>query len=250
MNINVLTYNIHHGRGVNKQLNLNRIAEAIEVSGADIIGLNEVDKHFSKRSEFIDQIGWLANQLNMYQAFCPSLSLKFKKTGTVRQYGNALLSRYPIVNEKSYRFNLFPGFTEGRSLLDSTIQINKEFLKIIVTHLSLNPLLHRKQTDFIVNEYNRAPLPTIIMGDWNMKPESKEWKKITHDFQDVWTIAGTGTGFTYPSLRPRSRLDYIFASHHFRIIGAEIISNIPKSSDHLPLKANLYLEKKFSVIGN
>jgi endonuclease/exonuclease/phosphatase family metal-dependent hydrolase len=77
------------------------------------------------------------------------------------------------------------------------------------------------------------------MGDWNMKPESLEWRKITREFQDVWNITGIGAGYTYPSLRPRSRLDYLFVSPHFRVIDTEIITNNPKVSDHLPLKATV-----------
>lgn len=237
--ITVATFNIHHGRGIDKQLDLNRIAEVIEASGADIIGLNEVDNHFSSRSGYEDQISWLATQLNMNHAFSPSLSLRFTKSATERQYGNALLSRYPIMNEKNYRFTLIPGLTEGRSLLEATIQMNENFLNVYVTHLSLNPLLHRKQTAFVVNRFQITPMPTILMGDWNMKPESKAWTKITREFQDVWTIAGKGEGFTYPSHRPRSRLDYLFISNHFHVVDTEIITHIPKSSDHLPLKATI-----------
>lgn len=50
-------------------MDLYRIAEVIAKSDADIIGLNEVDRHFSKRSDYEDQINWLAKQLNMDSAF-------------------------------------------------------------------------------------------------------------------------------------------------------------------------------------
>ncbi|MGM0923077.1 MAG: endonuclease/exonuclease/phosphatase family protein [Bacillota bacterium] len=239
LEFNVMTFNIHHGKGMDKQLDLCRIAEVIQKSDVDIIGLNEVDKHFSKRSDYEDQISWLAKQLNMNQTFSPSLSITSKNSTNIRQYGNALLSRYPIVNEKRHLFNFIPGFIEGRSLLEATIEINEKFFQVNVTHLSLNPILHRKQSDFIVNQCHKAPHPMIIMGDWNMRPESKGWRKITGEFQDAWHLAGKGTGFTYPSIRPRSRLDYLFVSHHFRVIEAEIITNFPIASDHLPLKAIL-----------
>jgi endonuclease/exonuclease/phosphatase family metal-dependent hydrolase len=91
----------------------------------------------------------------------------------------------------------------------------------------------------MINQFINSSDPTIIMGDWNMKPESRDWRKITHEFQDAWNIAGKGAGFTYPSLRPRSRLDYLFVSPHFRVINADIITNNPKASDHLPLKATV-----------
>jgi endonuclease/exonuclease/phosphatase family metal-dependent hydrolase len=175
----------------------------------------------------------------MHQTFSPSLSLKSKNSTTVQQYGNALLSRYPIVTKKSYRFDFIHGLIEGRSLLEATIQINKQLLQICVTHLSLNPFLHNKQTDFIVNQLHKYSHPVIIMGDWNMKPGSRGWRKITRELQDVWHTAGKGEGYTYPSFRPTIRLDYIFVSRSFRVVEAEVVTIMPKGSDHLPLKATL-----------
>ncbi len=232
-----MTYNIHHGKGMDKQVDLDRIAEVIERSDADIIGLNEVDKHFSKRSRYEDQIRWLAKQLNMEQAYSPSLSLKSKKT--MRQYGNALLSRYPIVKNNSYPFNFISGLVERRSLLETTIEANKQLFQINVTHLSLNPFLHKKQTDFILNQACNCSHPIIIMGDWNMRPRSREWRKVTRNLQDVWSVLGEGAGYTYPSRRPRMRLDYIFASQNLRVVEAELVKTIPEASDHLPIKVTL-----------
>ncbi|WP_367949330.1 endonuclease/exonuclease/phosphatase family protein [Bacillus sp. FJAT-29790] len=203
------------------------------------MGLNEVDKFFSKRSLFEDQIGWLAKQLSMEHAFSPSISIKSKTSTKIRQYGNALLSRHPIVTKKSHSFNFISGLTEGRSLLDAAIQINKQLFQINVTHLSLNPFLHKKQIDFIVNQHYKNPHPIIIMGDWNMRPGSRGWRNLTHHFQDVWQIGGKGEGYTYPSHRPRSRLDYVFVSQNLKVVEAEVITNMPQASDHLPLKATL-----------
>jgi endonuclease/exonuclease/phosphatase family metal-dependent hydrolase len=237
-----MTFNIHHGKGTDYKVDLYRIAEVIEKSDADIIGLNEVDKHFSERSYYEDQISWLAKQLNMNYTFSPSLSLKPKNLLTVRQYGNALLSRYPIVTKNSYLFDFISGVIEGRSLLEATIQINNQLLLVNVTHLSMNPFLHKKQTDFILNRLRDYSYPFIIMGDWNMKPGSRGWRKMTRETQDAWNMAGTGAGHTYPSLRPIVRLDYIFVSHHFQVLKAEVITKTANASDHLPLKATLFYQ--------
>lgn len=234
-----MAYNIHHGKGLDKQVDLNRIAEVIEKGDADIIGLNEVDKHYSNRSNYEDQIKWLAKTLNMDFAFSPSISLKSGNSTTVRQYGNGLLSRYSIVSHKTHLFNFMPGLIEGRSLLETTIQINKKLVQVIVTHLSLNPFLHRKQTDFILKQYHHHSLPMIIMGDCNMRPKSRDWNKITDQFQDVWHLAGIGNGYTYPSLRPKLRLDYIFISPNIQVLETEVVTKLPQASDHLPLKATL-----------
>ena len=236
-----MTYNIHHGKGMDKQIDLYRIAEVIEKSDVDIVGLNEVDKHFAKRSYYEDQVNWLAKQLNMYQAFSPAISLTSKHSTNVRQYGNALLSRYPIVNKRSYSFKFISGLAEGRSLLEATIQIEKKLVRFYVTHLSLNSFLHRKQSDFIVNQLHKCSHPMIIMGDWNMRPGSRGWRKITREFLDVWYLAGNGAGFTYPSHRPRLRLDYLFVSPYFQVVEVELVTSLSKASDHLPLKATLSL---------
>jgi endonuclease/exonuclease/phosphatase family metal-dependent hydrolase len=240
LKIKVMTFNIHHGKGVDKQANLSRIAEVIDICDADIIGLNEVDRHFSKRSLYEDQARWLANQLKMNYAFSPSISKQSKSGKETRQYGNALLSPYPIIKKKTHQINELSGIIEGRSLLDATIQINKQSVEINVTHLSLNPLLHRKQTDFILNHHHKNSNPVILMGDLNMRPGSKGWSKLAEEFQDAWHLKGKGAGCTYPAHRPRARLDYIFASHDFSVSDARIVTKIPNASDHLPVIATLY----------
>ncbi len=241
-----MTYNIHHCRGTDNRVDVDRIAQLISRSDSDIVGLNEVDKQFSRRSAYKDQIEWLAKQLNMEQAFSPSLSIKSSRTTSLRQFGNAILSRYPIVTRTSQPFDFLSGFMEGRSLLNTAIQINKKLVQFSVTHFSLNPFLHRLQTNFVLNELNRSPYPTILMGDFNMTPRSKGWRKITSQFQDVWQMAGNGKGYTYPAFRPSLRLDYIFASPSLGITNAKVVTHTPKASDHLPLQATLFFNKKGS----
>ncbi len=242
MVIKVMTFNIHHGKGMDKQANLHRIAEVVDICEADIIGLNEVDSRFSKRSLYEDQAAWLANQLKMDYFFSPSISRSSKRSAEIREYGNALLSRFPIIKKKSHVFNKIAGM-EGRSLLDATIRINKQPIQINVTHLSINPFLHKKQTDFIVSHHHQTANPIILLGDWNMKPGSKGWRKLTGQFQDAWHIGGKGQGCTYPSPRPRLRLDYIFARHDFKIADAEVVTKMPVASDHLPVTATLFFKK-------
>lgn len=242
LELKVMTFNIHHGQGMDKQANLYRIAEIIDRCDADIVGLNEVDKHFSNRSRYEDQISWLAKHLKMEQAFSPSISKKSKNVPRIREYGNALLSRYPILSKKNQSINLLPGFTEGRSILDVLIRINEQIVQIFVTHLSLNPFLHRIQRDFIINQLHKNSCPKIIMGDWNMRPGSKGWRKITSLVQDAWHIGGKGAGYTYPSLHPRTRLDYIFVDQRIKVVETKVVTISPEASDHLPIIARLIME--------
>ncbi|QKY70387.1 endonuclease/exonuclease/phosphatase family protein [Lentibacillus sp. CBA3610] len=63
--VRIATYNMHTGIGTDGHYNLDRLANTIRESGADIIGLQEVDVHWGSRSEFENQIEMLADTLNM-----------------------------------------------------------------------------------------------------------------------------------------------------------------------------------------
>ena len=49
IDVKVMSYNIHHAVGQDGVLDLERIAKVIEDSGAEIIGLQEVDNHWGER---------------------------------------------------------------------------------------------------------------------------------------------------------------------------------------------------------
>ncbi|AGT32015.2 hypothetical protein M493_08700 [Geobacillus genomosp. 3] len=241
MELCVMTFNIRHGKGMDGKVDLRRIAAVIKQSGADIIGLNEVDRYFSRRSHYEDQIGWLARELRMHHAFSPSVSWRAKQPGVIRQYGNGLLSRYPITARQHHALRAALGMGEGRSVLEAIVSVHGQPLAVYVTHFSLNPLLHRKQTDFLIERLHRQSVPFLVMGDWNMRPGSRPWQRMAREADDIWKKVGTGSGDTYPSLRPRRRLDYIFVSRQLHAAGAQVVTIMPTASDHLPLKAVLRL---------
>ncbi|MFC4546711.1 endonuclease/exonuclease/phosphatase family protein [Paenactinomyces guangxiensis] len=239
--IKVLTFNIHHGRGTDRQKNIDRTLQVLKESDADLIGLNEVDKHFSKRSYHEDQISWLAHHLQMYHAFGPTLTLKSRRYNRIRQFGNAFLSRYPIVSQTNHRLHFYGGKIGGRGLLEMSVHVHHQPVQVYVTHLSLNPFLHHKQTNFIIGQLMNHHQPVILLGDWNMKPHSRGWKKLTQYLTDASTVSERKRSYTFPSFHPKTQLDYIFTSHHFQVASTKVIKKIPAASDHLPLMATLVL---------
>lgn len=241
MEFKALTFNIHHGRGLDGKLNLRRIAEVIQESRADLIGLNEVDRSFSRRSGYVDQVCWLSDKLNLYHAFGAAVTTSPNRT-SIGQYGNAFLSRYPIVKHINHTFSSSNRrFVEGRSLLEADVLFQKQLLKVFVTHLSLNPWKRSQQVDMILSKCKQTELPVILMGDWNMQPETKIWRKVTSSFIDVCYFAHQSPCRTFPSLRPKVQLDYIFVSEHFHIDSVQVINHSRKASDHMPIKAELRL---------
>ena len=233
----ILTFNIHHGKGLDRNLNLNRIKEVIRLSQADIIGLNEVDQAFSRRSQFVDQAKWLANGLEMNYIFGPTISIPKAHSAAVRQYGNALLTRFPIVSSRNHKFDFLPRYVEDRGLLEVDVQVKNTMLTCFVTHLSFAPLQHVKQTAFIIEKVKKKSFPTIVMGDWNMKPSSASWRLLNTFLNDV--NDGQGRNHTFPSNRPFMKLDYIFVSKKLKVIRAEALKIDVLASDHLPYLAEI-----------
>ena len=136
--LTVMTYNIHHGAGIDGVLDLERIAVLIEKSGADVVGLQEVDRHWSERSNWVDQPAWFAKRLKMHYAYAANLDLPPVNPGEPRrQYGTAILSKYPI---KDFTNTLLPLYPTGeqRGLAVATIKVRGADLRFANTHLTSN----------------------------------------------------------------------------------------------------------------
>lgn len=246
-NLRVMTYNIHHGQGIDGKLDLDRIASVIDQAGADLICLNEVDNNFGPRSNFVNQAKYLAESLDMHYVFGPALSLGSEENPNL--YGNAILSKYPI--KKSSNHNLVtPTGSETRACLAATVSIGKIEYTFLATHLD-----HRK-TDVRVNQakdiiaiISSIPPPVILGGDFNCPPPdasnsdiSKPIVIILDKLKSSFEIAGTGPSDTFGSGR---KIDYIFISSDLeeKVKNANVIrtplTNV--ASDHLPMIAKFEL---------
>ncbi|WP_078429145.1 endonuclease/exonuclease/phosphatase family protein [Alkalihalobacterium alkalinitrilicum] len=228
-----LSFNIRHGLGTDRRVDLHRIAKIIKQSDADIIGLNEVDKTFSKRSHFIDQTSWLAEQLQMECVFAPAISFQSRKVER-REYGNALFSRYPIIHSNNHIVRLRPLLCEPRSIIEATIQINQTLVKALVTHFSLNPLLRRKQMRKVI-ELSTQERPNVLMGDFNCRPYSKDYYEVAKHYNNTCAKRIQKELGTFPSRKPKYQLDYIFVNEKFEVIYSDVISTYKEASDHLPI---------------
>ncbi|OLO28196.1 hypothetical protein BTR23_18115 [Alkalihalophilus pseudofirmus] len=243
--LKLLSFNIRHGLGTDRRVDLHRIAKIIKQSDADIIGLNEVDKSFSKRSHFIDQTSWLAEQLQMESIFAPAISIRSRKVEQ-REYGNALFSRYPIKDTKKHIVRLRPFLCEPRSIIESTIQINQTLVKALVTHFSLHPLLRRKQLNKVL-ELSTSELPTLLMGDFNCRPYSRDYNKLVSSFNNTCDKRIQKELGTYPSRKPKFQLDYIFVNDQFDVIYSDVITTYKEASDHLPITSLVKIKNNLSI---
>ncbi|AZO93199.1 endonuclease [Halocella sp. SP3-1] len=212
--IKIMTYNIQHGRGINGKLALDRIAGVIKDSGADIVGLNEVDQR-QKRSNFVDQVAYLAERLDMNYVFGPTLK------GISGNYGNAILSRFPIESAENYL--LTSKNSEARALLTTEVNLSaNKSITVFVTHLSIEQQDRKQQMEEIEDYISQEKDSYILMGDFN--------KILDLSFGLTPLISGLKS---FPADLPSEEIDLFFASQDITLKEAKIINT--KASDHLPV---------------
>lgn len=252
MKLKVVTYNICHGLGIDAKQDLKRSIEVIRQSGADLVGLQEVDRHFGERSNWMDQPAQLAKALGMYVAYGPNLDLDPLPANPAsrRQYGTAILSRYPIAYSHNHPLPqvIMPGaWNETRGLLEAHVQIEGRTLRFMNTHLGLmarersvqvGVLLELLKTD------NARQLGTIVTGDFNAEPDSPELGLLRNAVRDTYAEAHNGAHVNTfmvrsdnGSIHAARCIDYIYCSPEIRVRGAAVLQTY--ASDHLPLEASL-----------
>jgi endonuclease/exonuclease/phosphatase family metal-dependent hydrolase len=240
--LRIMTWNIQAGgRG------LDDVAATIREMKPDIVGLQEVDVHWSDRSRFADQAADLAAALGMHVSFAPIYRIPNANAALpVRQYGVALLSRFAIVQarndsltrlstqEQNASATLMPG------LLEALVDVEGRRVRLFVTHLDYraDPSVRVAQVAEMLRYIGRPDEPTILLGDLNATPAATELQPLFRVLQDTWRA---GPGLTYPADKPAKRIDYVLASSHFEIIAATVGS--AQASDHRPVLAELRLQR-------
>jgi endonuclease/exonuclease/phosphatase family metal-dependent hydrolase len=240
LRLRVATFNIHHGASPDEALDLERVARVVEALRVDAVGLQEVDRHWSERSGLVDQPAWLARRLRMHHAYGANLDLDPLEPGQPRrQYGTAILSRWPIAAAENTPLPKFEGH-EQRGLLRARLLVRGTGVMVATTHLQHNDNAERElQAARIVELLGEDPKRTILTGDLNAVPGTPEITTLTGALDDVWPRAGDGEGLTYSSLDPHARIDYVLASRDVRPATAEVVMRDPEASDHLPVVAEL-----------
>ncbi|WP_088052386.1 endonuclease/exonuclease/phosphatase family protein [Virgibacillus dakarensis] len=243
----VATYNLHAGIGTDGKYDLDRIAATIRDMDAEVIGLQEVDVHWGDRSNNENTIKLLAEKLDMEYFFAPIYDFDPASAGEPRrQYGVAILSKYPIVSAANRNITrlstqdpdpepkLAPGFLEAQ------ININGANVWFYVTHLDYrgDPSVREMQVQDMLkvmseHQYN------ILVGDMNAAAEADELQPLFLWFSDSWAMTESGNGYTYPAASPEKRIDMILASPRMKVNNVQVYSSL--ASDHLPVAADITL---------
>jgi endonuclease/exonuclease/phosphatase family metal-dependent hydrolase len=235
--LRVVTYNIHkgvQGVGMGRRLEIHNLGHAVEQFDADIVCLQEVRKsHRGEASHFtrwpdLPQADFLAPE--GYEAV-------YRTNAVTRhgEHGNALLSRWPILNHQhedvsDHRF-------EQRGLLHVELTAHDRQVHVVVAHFGLIPASRSRQAEqvcrFIAREVP-PDMPLLVAGDFN------DWgSRVDRVFHAAGLVAfKSPSAATYPSRMPLVQLDCVYA-RGLRPLRVEVPRGPiwGRMSDHLPLIA-------------
>jgi len=286
-NMLAVTYNIQWGKGRDGRIDLNRIAKTIEK--ADIIALQEVERHWREQA-CPDQVQRLLELLPGFDhVYGPAMDLGQGLGKPRRQFGNLILSRYPIMSTRNMPLparSVIGHVNDQQAFLEAVVDIGHKKIRIYNVHLNyLSPDQRLEQIEMLLDFVRKAPgrggaitapgksvlgpedefanlgvspLPempddAILLGDFNMTPQSAEYAMIAGEwsaiygrltaefnFSDALTVVGfpENQGVTFPAnaLEPAMRLDHCFVSRGLvKSVKKAWIDHEVDGSDHQPV---------------
>lgn len=233
MELKLMTYNIQHGclhlRKPEHIIDLPAMAEAIRGENPDIVVLNEVcglgDGSVRYRTAQAEAI---AACLGYHCFFGRSIMEQGKNP-----YGNAVLSRYPIVEAAVIPIpDAKPGI-ESRTITRCVIDIEGTPFVVFGSHFGLCAEEHRAAVATVLQVTAAETLPFAFMGDLNMTPDDPNLAPL---FEALASKDTTPDGaFSFPSHDPDCRIDYIFTSPCMKIRETVVVPVVV--SDHRPVTA-------------
>jgi endonuclease/exonuclease/phosphatase family metal-dependent hydrolase len=241
--VRILTYNVHRCVGVDRRLDVARVADVIAAQAPDIVALQELDVGRA-RTGGVDQAHRLAQRLGM--AFHFNAALRVEE----ELYGDAILTALPERLIKAGPVPGHPRFSrlEPRGALWVGVEVGGKELQVINTHLGLLPREQQIQAaalagpDWLGSAAADAPL--VLVGDFNATPRTVVYRTFAARLTEARRAARRARRSpTFPSSLPILAIDHVFVSAG---VGVDAVTTPldPLSrvaSDHLPLVVDLRL---------
>ena len=234
VDLTIVTYNINHGEGIDGLYSSIRIARTLEQYEPDLVALQEVDMGTNRVNQDL-QVEIIAKHLEMFYLFGKTVNY------IGGEYGNAILSKYPIIS--SQNSDISPhNAPEKRRLLRATIDLGFKTLKFYSTKFGImdDEIIYNSQRIGKFIKRMEPNDPVIFGGDFGVKPYSLLLKDLMYSMIDLGTRFNNQST-TYPTMLMSRRLDYILINKYVEpveyLIPLDSLSTI--SSDHLPIVAKV-----------
>jgi len=250
MRLRVLTYNIHRAIGVDRRFRPARVVDILRHYDADVALLQEVDEG-APRSRELDLARELA-EASGYPHRAAGYNVTLRRKG---RYGNATLSRFPIVRERN--IDLTIGGRKRRGCQHTTVEVPAPNggpagrLEVFNLHLGLSARERELQVALLVDSQEfrciEGGCTSLVAGDFN------DWRSRLRPIFTIGMRFGAATDLghrangalpTFPSFSPRGPLDRIYFRGRLKLdrCWSSRMKVAKLASDHLPVIAD------FSVV--
>jgi endonuclease/exonuclease/phosphatase family metal-dependent hydrolase len=241
LQLRVLTYNIHRAIGVDRRFRPERIVEVLRHYDADLVLLQEVDEG-APRSRELDLAKELA-EASEYPFYAVGHNVSLRRG----RYGNATLSRFPILRERNIDLSVAESWIR-RGCQHTSIELAAgRSLEVFNLHLGLSARERFKQVSLLARSHELGGVTPgtamLVGGDFN------DWRSL------LWPVFTNGLGFqcatdggngrrrtirTYPSFSPQGPLDRIYYRGPLQLAGVRrcLLKVSRVASDHLPVIAD------------
>jgi endonuclease/exonuclease/phosphatase family metal-dependent hydrolase len=239
--LRVVSWNIHRAIGVDRRFRPERVVSVLGYYSPDVVMLQEVDDG-APRSQGLDLGLELARALG-YEHWAIGHNVALRKG----RYGNATLSRWPILRERN--IDLTIGFRKRRGCQHTRIALRTaggrtRQLEVFNLHLGLSAREREHQLTLLARSREFASLPfgtaTLVAGDYN------DWRSLLRPFFVDMLGFRSATGgnaegepaiATFPSFFPQVALDRVYYRGPLHLAAARrcrlALSRV--ASDHLPV---------------
>jgi endonuclease/exonuclease/phosphatase family metal-dependent hydrolase len=240
--IRTITYNIHRAIGVDRRFRPERIVSILRHYDPDLVLLQEVDEGVP-RSRELDMARELAADLG-FPHFAVGHNVSLRRG----RYGNATLSRFPILRERNIDLSSGTAWIRrGCQHTSIALLAGRAPLEVFNLHLGLSWRERERQVALLMRSHEFGSLgpeaPCLVAGDFN------DWRSL---LRPVFT---NGLGFrcatdsgldrprsllTYPSFSPQGGLDRIYyrGPLHLAAVRRCRLQVARLASDHLPVVAD------------
>ena len=240
--LRIVTYNVHKCiGGLDRRYDPSRVVATLSHHRPDLVLLQEVDA-LAARSNHDRQVDVIGDKLGFRHRVYFG-NVKVRGGG---EYGNAILSRFPIVDARNIDLTIPP--KKRRAALHAKVRVrlpsgHVRTVHVYALHLGLSGIERKAQLRRFLASHPFASLdaraPIVLGGDFN----------------DVWGTLGrkllapagfrgaAGTAATFPAYAPIRALDAIYVRGALRLLhtGRSRLDLARYASDHLPLLAEVQL---------
>lgn len=255
--LDIMTWNTHL-MDESKPADHNQIIAYLLEHPKDVVCLQEVELRRDSRHLTLESLK------NATKELYPYTYIDFKIYNRHRQYGNVVLSRYPLVNKQTVRYasqsnissrcdivvgddtiRLFTNHLESNRLVASDWMdtLNRNEVKHAAERISMKMQragkIRLQQAKVLRTEIKQSPYPVIVAGDCNTIPLSRVYMILRSGLRDTFLEGSFGQlGHTCTYHHIGIRIDYIFCSRQMNVLNSEV-DHETLLSDHHPISSRL-----------